>query len=184
MGGVVGTGVGASVGAIVGIGVGVGVGGGVGVGVGVGVGAGVGAGVGVGVGDVVAVGACVGTGVSVGAGVGSGVGVSAGLGLVGRDVGSDVAVGRSESDESSGSSSDPQANTRDKSRMRESPHTTGNIEKREVLYCVGHSLNSVNRHRRGANDADARNNRATNGSYHGWRARVMRCTAGDRAIAS
>ena len=109
-------------------------------GVNVGVGARVGSGVGVAVGS--AVGVTVGSGVAVTVGlgvfVGLGVGVSAGFGV--GVTGSAVAVGRSESGESSGSSSDPQAMLRSRTIIRAMVPTVRSTEGRLCIDPISYSL--------------------------------------------
>ena len=109
-------------------------------GVNVGVGARVGSGVGVAVGS--AVGVTVGSGVAVTVGrgvfVGRGVGVSAGFGV--GVAGSDVTAGRSEPGESSGSSSDPQAMLRSRTRIRAMVPAVHSTEGRVRIDPISYSL--------------------------------------------
>ena len=138
-----GVGVGVSVGLGLGVAmtrrVGAGVGCGVAVGSGVAVGATVGAGVGAGVGA--AVGSGVAVAVGSGVGVGSGVFVGRGVDVaVGAGVGVSDSAGRSESWESAGSSSEPQAIVRIRIRTNAMVPIVGNTERCAPFDFICHSV--------------------------------------------
>ncbi len=118
--------------------VGGGVGRGVDVGSGVAVGARVGSGVGVGVGS--GVGVAVGSGVEVGSGVFVGRGVAVAVGLGVGVSGSAVEVGSSDSTESSGSPSEPQAIVRNRTKTNAMVPTVANPEGSVRFDFICHSL--------------------------------------------